>query len=39
MGESFQVLIASKGVARESIESLSGLNFGRRPTAHEVSRG
>jgi SAM-dependent MidA family methyltransferase len=38
MGESFQVLIASKGVARESIESLSGLNFGRRPTAHEVSR-
>jgi SAM-dependent MidA family methyltransferase len=31
MGESFQVLIASKGVEREKMESLSGLNFGRRP--------
>jgi SAM-dependent MidA family methyltransferase len=31
MGESFQVLIASKGVEQERIESLSGLNFGRRP--------
>jgi SAM-dependent MidA family methyltransferase len=30
MGESFHVLIASKGVAQERIESLSGLNFGRR---------
>jgi SAM-dependent MidA family methyltransferase len=32
MGESFQVLIGSKGVTRERIESLSGLNFGRRMT-------
>ena len=30
MGESFQVLIASKGVEQERIESLSGLNFGRK---------
>lgn len=30
MGESFQVLIASKGVEQERIDSLSGLNFGRR---------
>jgi len=29
MGESFQVLIAAKGVEQERIESLSGLNFGR----------
>jgi SAM-dependent MidA family methyltransferase len=29
MGESFQVLIASKGVPQERIKSLSGLNFGR----------
>ena len=29
MGESFQVLIASKGIEQERIESLSGLNFGR----------
>jgi SAM-dependent MidA family methyltransferase len=29
MGESFQVLIATKGTARERIESLSGLSFGR----------
>jgi SAM-dependent MidA family methyltransferase len=29
MGESFQVLVASKGVEQEKIESLSGLNFGR----------
>jgi len=33
MGESFQVLIASKGVQQERIESLSGLNFGRRAIA------
>ncbi len=33
MGESFHVLIAAKGVEREKIESLSGLNFGRRPMA------
>jgi SAM-dependent MidA family methyltransferase len=31
MGESFQVLIASKGVEQERVESLSGLSFGRRP--------
>jgi SAM-dependent MidA family methyltransferase len=30
MGESFNVLIASKGVEQERIDSLSGLNFGRR---------
>jgi SAM-dependent MidA family methyltransferase len=29
MGESFHVLIASKGVAQDGVESLSGLNFGR----------
>jgi SAM-dependent MidA family methyltransferase len=29
MGESFQVLIASKEVEKERIDSLSGLNFGR----------
>ncbi len=29
MGESFHVLIASKGVAQERVKSLSGLNFGR----------
>jgi SAM-dependent MidA family methyltransferase len=29
MGESFQVLVASKGAGRETVESLSGLNFGR----------
>jgi SAM-dependent MidA family methyltransferase len=33
MGESFQVLIATKGVAGERIESLSGLSFGRRTFA------
>jgi SAM-dependent MidA family methyltransferase len=32
MGESFQVLVASTGVEQERIDSLSGLNFGRRPT-------
>ena len=31
MGESFQAFIASKGVELESLESLSGLNFGRKP--------
>ncbi len=30
MGESFHVLIASKGVEQERLESLSGLSFGRR---------
>jgi SAM-dependent MidA family methyltransferase len=29
MGESFQVLIASKGVESEKVDSLAGLNFGR----------
>jgi SAM-dependent MidA family methyltransferase len=29
MGESFQVLIASKGIKQERIKFLSGLNFGR----------
>ena len=33
MGESFHVLVAEKGVEREKTESLSGLNFGRRPMA------
>jgi SAM-dependent MidA family methyltransferase len=31
MGESFQVLIASKGVKDESVSSLAGLNFARKP--------
>ena len=29
MGESFHVLIASKGIAEETVSALSGLNFGR----------
>ncbi len=29
MGESFQVLVASKGVKSEKVETLAGLNFGR----------
>jgi SAM-dependent MidA family methyltransferase len=29
MGESFQVLVASKGVETENVETLAGLNFGR----------
>ena len=33
MGESFHVLLASKGVEQERIESLSGLNFGHRQIA------
>jgi SAM-dependent MidA family methyltransferase len=33
MGESFQVLIASKGVEKQKVESLSGLNFGRDAAA------
>jgi SAM-dependent MidA family methyltransferase len=33
MGESFHVLIASKGVEQEKIELLSGLSFGRDPIA------
>jgi SAM-dependent MidA family methyltransferase len=31
MGESFQVLICSKGIEQERVESLSGLSFGRKP--------
>lgn len=30
MGESFQVLVASKGVEREKVLALSGLSFGRK---------
>jgi len=30
MGESFQVLIASKGIEKEKIAALAGLNFGRK---------
>jgi SAM-dependent MidA family methyltransferase len=33
MGESFHVLIASKGVEEEKTAALSGLSFGRRPIA------
>jgi len=29
MGESFQALVASRGVAQKKLESLSGMNFGR----------
>ncbi len=31
MGESFQVLIASKGIEQERVESLAGLSFARPP--------
>jgi SAM-dependent MidA family methyltransferase len=31
MGESFQVLVASKGIEQKKADSLSGLNFGREP--------
>jgi SAM-dependent MidA family methyltransferase len=34
MGESFHVLVASKGVEQQRMESLSGLNFGRNRIAH-----
>jgi SAM-dependent MidA family methyltransferase len=35
MGESFQVLVGSKGVAENKARSLAGLNFGQsRPAAH-----
>jgi len=33
MGESFQVMVASKGIEQERVESLSGLNFGRKKIA------
>jgi SAM-dependent MidA family methyltransferase len=32
MGETFQVLIASKGMEKEKAAALSGLNFGHKPT-------
>jgi SAM-dependent MidA family methyltransferase len=32
MGESFQVLIASKGVEQEKVSELAGLSFGRDAT-------
>jgi SAM-dependent MidA family methyltransferase len=32
MGESFHVLIASKGIEEEQVAKLAGLNFGRSPT-------
>ena len=31
MGETFQVLVASKGVGAEEVANLSGLSFGRGP--------
>jgi SAM-dependent MidA family methyltransferase len=31
MGESFHVLVGSKGISQEKMESLAGLNFGRSP--------
>ena len=31
MGETFQVLLASKGVEKEKAAALSGLNFGHKP--------
>jgi SAM-dependent MidA family methyltransferase len=31
MGESFHVLVASKGIEEESVSSLSGLNFAHKP--------
>jgi SAM-dependent MidA family methyltransferase len=36
VGESFHVLIASKGVERGKTESLSGLSFGRKPIAQRT---
>jgi SAM-dependent MidA family methyltransferase len=36
MGESFHVLVASKGIAEERVSSLAGLSFGRR-IAHRGS--
>ena len=36
MGESFQVLVASAEIEEEKVDSLSGLNFGRRPIARPV---
>jgi SAM-dependent MidA family methyltransferase len=36
MGESFQVLIASKGVKRKDVEALSGLSFGRSRVLAEL---
>jgi SAM-dependent MidA family methyltransferase len=36
MGESFHVLMGSKGLDREKMESLSGLSFGRSADLHRV---
>jgi len=30
MGESFQVLVASKGIQEEKVSALAGLNFARK---------
>jgi SAM-dependent MidA family methyltransferase len=39
MGESFHVLVASKGIEREKTEALAGLNFARKPfTASKKER-
>ena len=35
MGESFHVLVASKGVEREKAAGLAGLNFGRSDVGNE----
>jgi len=32
MGESFHVLVASKGIEKEKVAALAGLNFGRKPS-------
>ena len=37
MGESFHVMVASKGVAEEKVSSLAGLNFARRITPRILS--
>ena len=38
MGESFQVLIASKGVEQEVVQALSGLTFGHKPVVLKKGR-
>ncbi len=38
MGESFHVLVASKGVAEEKVEVLAGLNFGRGRGISQISK-
>jgi SAM-dependent MidA family methyltransferase len=37
MGESFHVLVASKGIAEEKVATLAGLNFGRSSTGGETA--